>query len=1043
MSGFRVLGTLYTSGYILNNNDIYVVGSLNVTGGSSFRGAITSSNIAVGNSITTGYAIINNEEVKVNLTHPTTGTYNNSELYEATASSEYPGLPITNLFDGNTGGSPWASDIDTYTSGNYIGSVTTGTNLGTYNGEWFGLRLKNDTFVLNNFSLNSFYGADTPAELIILGNNVTTGTSWTVITTLGNLSFPDDTITNITISNTLSFSNYRFVIPKKNAEPTRTSIILYEFSLGGYRRYTTTINGGITTGFINVSSITAGNINITGASVFTTLTAGSINITGASSFGVGITGGSIRISGASSFGVGLTGGSLNITGGSNFGVGITGGSINITGASSLIFNSNTIGNIITTGGNVGIGTVSPKTRLHLEGANQSMNGPHITFTTSADTTYPVFQQVAWGRDASYLLFDSYIDNGIIKPSSTKTAYHIGKYSDRLLINYQNGSAGSSTTSLVGIAVCSTGNVGIGLNTASYKLDVLGTSNFSDLITASTLSILNITSGILRANTGITGGSINITGGSSFNGLITASNLSINNITVANLNAVSLSFAGLTTGSLRVSGASSLIFNSNTIGNIFTTGGNVGIGTTSPTYPLQVASIGHSRGSILVDYTTGTGSSNGNYKAGPSIDFYAPDFYDNKYVPARIRAFNESGGATFGGGLEFEAMTAGDSSTIANLMTLKYGNVGIGTRSPTQLLHIQKSGTDNYLKIDAGDTGTNSKISGIMLSEFNINYGWSLRHNAGSDDFRISYQDNTPTFTDLMTFIRTSGGNVGVGISPTHKLQVDGALKLSSNPSVTNDNNAAYFWNQSGVGPTIAGNAFEVKTGGNNSRMRISDAGTIRFNRTDDSGANGVIQVKSSGSGKLQDGGAFQASNDNNWIISFQNTAGTTRGKIAGNGSNNVTYDTSSDKRLKKDIIDLPEEYGVQTIKALHPVKYKWKSDDTNGYGFVAQDVYNVLPHLRPSYDGYCECECGNQDLQGNPLGIGLFCNCQECNVDEPVDKEGNPKYYGLDYGLFTPYLTKALQETINRIETLENENISLKNRLEILENKLNSIINNV
>jgi hypothetical protein len=82
-----------------------------------------------------------------------------------------------------------------------------------------------------------------------------------------------------------------------------------------------------------------------------------------------------------------------------------------------------------------------------------------------------------------------------------------------------------------------------------------------------------------------------------------------------------------------------------------------------------------------------------------------------------------------------------------------GNLGIGISSPTQMLHIQKSGTDNYIKVDSGDTGTN--YSGIMLSEYNINYGWTLRQNAFTDFLHISYQDNTPSFTDLITFDRVN------------------------------------------------------------------------------------------------------------------------------------------------------------------------------------------------------------------------------------------------------------------------------------------------
>jgi hypothetical protein len=70
--------------------------------------------------------------------------------------------------------------------------------------------------------------------------------------------------------------------------------------------------------------------------------------------------------------------------------------------------------------------------------------------------------------------------------------------------------------------------------------------------------------------------------------------------------------------------------------------------------------------------------------------------------------------------------------------------------------------------------------------------------------------------------------LGVGTYPSQKLQVDGALKLTSNPSVTGDGSSVHFWNQAGVGATIASNAFQVKTNGNTTRLTIDSSGTSTF-----------------------------------------------------------------------------------------------------------------------------------------------------------------------------------------------------------------------
>ena len=78
---------------------------------------------------------------------------------------------------------------------------------------------------------------------------------------------------------------------------------------------------------------------------------------------------------------------------------------------------------------------------------------------------------------------------------------------------------------------------------------------------------------------------------------------------------------------------------------------------------------------------------------------------------------------------------------------------------------------------------------------------------------------------------------------------------------------------------------------------------------------------------------------------------------------------------------------VEKIMALNPCEYDWKVDDTHGYGFIAQEVHETFPEFRSLTD-----KC-NQDL------------------DEPKHIDtGEPIYYGLDYGKFTPYIIKAFQE---------------------------------
>ncbi len=116
------------------------------------------------------------------------------------------------------------------------------------------------------------------------------------------------------------------------------------------------------------------------------------------------------------------------------------------------------------------------------------------------------------------------------------------------------------------------------------------------------------------------------------------------------------------------------------------------------------------------------------------------------------------------------------------------------------------------------------------------------------------------------------------------------------------------------------------------------------------------------------------------------------------GSNNATLSTggawtdASDASYKRDITDL--SYGIDTVKSLQPRSYHLVSDNTDDdpqIGFVAQELEAQIPEV----------------------------------VVGAEDKDGSIKK-GVSYGRMTAVLTKALQEAIAKIETLETEVAALK-----------------
>jgi hypothetical protein len=114
--------------------------------------------------------------------------------------------------------------------------------------------------------------------------------------------------------------------------------------------------------------------------------------------------------------------------------------------------------------------------------------------------------------------------------------------------------------------------------------------------------------------------------------------------------------------------------------------------------------------------------------------------------------------------------------------------------------------------------------------------------------------------------------------------------------------------------------------------------------------------------------------------------GTPIGSIAQSGTSGVLYNTSSDYRLKENV--QPISNASAKIKFLNPVTYNWKSDGSDGEGFIAHELQVIIPHA----------VSGEKDA---------------------IDEDGNIKPQGVDYSRLTPMLTAALKEALEKIDALE------------------------
>ena len=181
------------------------------------------------------------------------------------------------------------------------------------------------------------------------------------------------------------------------------------------------------------------------------------------------------------------------------------------------------------------------------------------------------------------------------------------------------------------------------------------------------------------------------------------------------------------------------------------------------------------------------------------------------------------------------------------------------------------------------------------------------------------------------------------------------------------------------------------------RMRIQSSGRVLIGKTDTNFVNSGIELREHGEIVVtrSDGECLvlRRNTSNGQIASFRNTAGSTVGTIV-TSSSSTAYNTSSDYRLKENVVDLTA--AIPRLKTLPVHRFNFISDaELTVDGFLAHEAQLVVP----------ESVTGNYN---------------------EVDDDGIPVMQSIDQSKIVPLLTAALQEAIGRIETLETEVAALK-----------------
>jgi len=582
------------------------------------------------------------------------------------------------------------------------------------------------------------------------------------------------------------------------------------------------------------------------------------------------------------------------------------------------------------GGNVGIGTTSPQSQLHI-------------YNNSAGVTFRLQGTRTADGEVGVINFSNITDiaGGYIIGS---IAVNRSGYDNGGAMIFSTATAASTPTERMRIT--SAGTVGIGTTSPQNKLHVDGSNEF------------------IRISNSSTGdGGIKISyQNSDTHGLHLIYNPST---------AVSYIDNTYPTASGQVYG--DIYFRQN-VGSTMTSrmmiqarSGNVGIGTTSPATKLQV---------------NGTFASNALWTDAASIGYWGN--YSTAY-----------GGLTWDSGYALvfaaggNALRLGANGTNTYMTINTSGNVGIGTTSPSYLLDVNRSSLGAIAQFIANDGTYNPRLlisgtaEGVQLFATYSTVADALMFGTGN--------------TEKMRI--TSGGNVGINCTATNaKLEVvsttgevfradaaSGAYRIVATQTGVNMNGNV------GIGTTSPVRKLEVYTTtedlhiaavGSAPSLNLLDAssgatiaGTIGLA----TGTNNFIQNSVPGDLCISTRGSTNASA----YIMF-GSGSTMTAYISGSGDMYIagTLTQGSTRNIKENIV--PISNALSIVTQIQGVTYNKKDGSaTNEPGFIAEDMYSILPSL------------------------------------VSLDRAGDPQ--GIKYTNLTAYLLEAIKELKAEIDILKNK----------------------
>lgn len=363
------------------------------------------------------------------------------------------------------------------------------------------------------------------------------------------------------------------------------------------------------------------------------------------------------------------------------------------------------------------------------------------------------------------------------------------------------------------------------------------------------------------------------------------------------------------------------------------------------------------------------------------------------------------------------LTLGQAGSVAGQLKLSGSSSGTitvtgGATAGTYTLTLPGSGGSSGQYLQTNGSGTTSWVTPI---------------NAGTTA-QLAYYAGSGNVLSAVAAVFASGGQISVGVNGV----AQGAVELfgsssgtafistravagttnfilpvgngSNGQALTTDGSGNTSWSSVGAGTVTAGTGGYFTLYGSSGTVvkdassLVSGGASVRTGgwstavALEGIGGDTTWGISGYNSGTSGTGsGAMMARVDDTSqaLVEFFYSGASTVGLISTDGSS-TTYGTSSDVRLKHDIEDMGDV--GELIDAIAAKVWKWNDSGKDGQGFIAQDVYKLVPDAVG--------RIGDDDLSKVPGDAGFI-------------------QWSLDYSKLVPIMMREIQELRKRVKSLE------------------------